>query len=515
MLSRLAVLLAALVPALSSVAATNAAAQSGPITWKTELFNPKGKTDDFIVPIPCGGGMTFRRVKVPTTGGALADRRVRLGWSNPETGYSDYIHDEYLQGGLSEAGVESRFYYIGKYEVTRDQYDAVMSPQCPTPKPSGKVPKVELSWFDAVEFSRRLNEWIGANAPDHLPMESGARAFLRLPTEVEWEYAARGGAEVQEGAFRERLPLKAPLKTYGWYEGAESSNGKVRPIGLLDPTPLDLYDMMGNAEEIVFEPYYLNRAGRRHGAPGGFVTRGGSVKEPENRFRTAMRREYSYFESPSNKALRTQTSGLRLVISAPAEVDGKRIEAIRKDWSEVTAQRNAGVTDPLSIVRELAKSSSDHAIVSSLETVEMAIVQDQRIRNELEERALRQSLFVGGIMVRTLRENDQRLRQLKIALDTVTGLGDAEMSTGIQSQMEEAKSRLRLTSQIYVQTLFQVADRLREDRLNEQVNLLSRELGGSSQGDLVPFVQTFARESAGYSRRPVTSEEELVRRTLQ
>lgn len=96
-------------------------------------------------------------------------------------------------------------YFIGKYEVTARQYAAVMSqaaalsgqgeaPACDVPDGmAARLPKVNLSRFDAERFGAVYSAWLLKNHPELLPVsgrgknpEDGGIGFVRLPTEVEW-----------------------------------------------------------------------------------------------------------------------------------------------------------------------------------------------------------------------------------------------------------------------------------------------------------------------------------------
>lgn len=119
---------------------------------------------------------------------------------------------------------------IGKYEVTQELWEAVMgeNPSYDVFK-GAKVPVVDVSWDDCDDFIRELNKLTGKN--------------FRLPTEAEWEFAARGGKNGKGYKYAGNDNIEA----VAWYDG--NSGGHPHPVGQKHPNELGLYDMSGNVLE--------------------------------------------------------------------------------------------------------------------------------------------------------------------------------------------------------------------------------------------------------------------------
>lgn len=131
-------------------------------------------------------------------------------------------------------------YYIGKFEVTQSEWKAVMGTNPSKFKLCGTDCPVEnVSWNDVNEFMRNLNA------------KSGKK--IRLPTEAEWEYAARdrGKKEKYAGSNEE-----SALGVYAWY--LINSGGKTQPVGRKKPNALGIYDMTGNVMEWVSDWYSID-----------------------------------------------------------------------------------------------------------------------------------------------------------------------------------------------------------------------------------------------------------------
>jgi len=125
-------------------------------------------------------------------------------------------------------------YYIGKYPVTQAQWRAVMNNN-PSYFKGDNLPVERVSWEDALEFCHRLSIITGKN--------------YRLPTEAEWEYAARGGQLSIEKKGHQAFKYAGSnnLPTVAWYD--ENSGNTTHPVGQKNPNELGLYDMSGNVWE--------------------------------------------------------------------------------------------------------------------------------------------------------------------------------------------------------------------------------------------------------------------------
>ncbi len=120
-------------------------------------------------------------------------------------------------------------YSIGETEVTQELWYAVMGGNPSYSSGSGQLPMERLTWYDCQEFITKLNELTGKT--------------FRLPTEAEWEYAARGG--IMSNGYR--YSGSNNIDDVAWYE--ENSNRITHVVKEKMPNELGLYDMSGNVIE--------------------------------------------------------------------------------------------------------------------------------------------------------------------------------------------------------------------------------------------------------------------------
>jgi len=185
---------------------------------------------------------------------------------------------------------------IGRYPITQDQWEAVMGSN-PSHFKGEKLPVESVSWFDCQDFVKKLNEMTG-------------RCF-RLPTEAEWEYAARGGKKGK----RYKYSGGNILMQVGWFN--ENSGGTSHEVGKKSPNELGLYDMSGNIWEWVqdwkgdfTEEDQVNPTGPETGIER--ICRGGGWNREIDRARVSYRGD----DQPD---LRYCSLGLRIVLEEPKE----------------------------------------------------------------------------------------------------------------------------------------------------------------------------------------------------
>jgi formylglycine-generating enzyme required for sulfatase activity len=132
-------------------------------------------------------------------------------------------------------------FYIGKYEVTQEEWLAVVGSIPTQTFPGDKKPVMQVKWDDIQTFIGKLNE-----------RDAGTGRIWRLPTEAEWEYAARGGAQSLESRFCGFNDIGL-AGDYEW--NSSNSGGGTHPVGEKLPNELGIRDMCGNAPEFVEDWY--------------------------------------------------------------------------------------------------------------------------------------------------------------------------------------------------------------------------------------------------------------------
>ena len=221
-----------------------------------------------VITIPVKNGVSIEMVKVEAGGFKMGSKQ------KPELG--DFFRTDYP----SHRVTLTNNYYIGKYEVTQELWQVVMD-SVPSQFKGDNLPVEWVSWDDCQDFISKLNAMTGKH--------------FRLPTEAEWEYAARGGKKSRGY----RYSGSNILGDVAWYRS--NSGDKTHAVGAKQPNELGIYDMTGNVEE------WCQDGERRYD--------GSHQTNPVgNSFLRRMYRGGSWYSSPSGCGVSSRSSDQSLIL---------------------------------------------------------------------------------------------------------------------------------------------------------------------------------------------------------
>ena len=273
----------------------------------------------FVLPLPaCAAEMT----KQTGNSGTLLEPHTGMAIARVEGGCYQ-MGDSAGDGGKDEKPVHEvcvDTFYIGKYEVTQGQWQKIMKNNPSKLSLGENYPVESVSWMDAHAFITKLNL-------------INKKMQFRLPTEAEWEYAARAGTTTPRywGNNPDKACTYANVfdttskkeNKFTWPEHAcDDGFAKTAPVGSFKPNGFSLYDMMGNVWEWCadrFDKKYYEESPRNNplnslsgpGVISGYVLRGGGWDSRPDHVRSAER----LWDVPSGRHL---YSGFRLV-AVPVE----------------------------------------------------------------------------------------------------------------------------------------------------------------------------------------------------
>jgi|SRR5690554_1511187 len=235
---------------------------------------------------PLESSLPYTQPVVVESDMTIKARAYKSGLEESSISYAPYLINSsalvemvYVAGGtfnpVSFYTVTLSTFFISKYEVTQAEYLDFMGTNPAKYHGNFRRPVESVSWFDAIEFCNRLSLLEGLYPcysyeaggidygmnPDHWPAgwnldyrnhyNVKCDWFVngyRLPTEMEREFAARGGVPAQEaGTFQHcyaGTDKDGDLEKYGWYY--KNSGGNTHPVGLKFPNELGLFDLSGN-----------------------------------------------------------------------------------------------------------------------------------------------------------------------------------------------------------------------------------------------------------------------------
>jgi formylglycine-generating enzyme required for sulfatase activity len=319
----------------ASVTGENSPAQT--VTWTiaaSGIASGTSISDSGLLTVAAGETSTTLTVKATSTEDAskFAAKIVTVTASSVSSGSIEMVS---IPGGTftmgspsSEPGRNSdetqhnvtvSSFYMSKYLITQAQYRTLIGTNPSYFPGNDNRPVDRVTWYDAVEFANRLSRAEGLTpaytiSGTNVTWNRSANGY-RLPTEAEWEYAARGGA----GSPGNYLYAGSDtIEDSAWY--GSNSSYTTHPVGTKAPNGLGLYDMSGNLWEWCWDLYgdypdtaQTNPAGAVSGVDR--VLRGGSWYHSASDARNANRNYAIPSDQSSGPSNRYNGCGFRLVRS--------------------------------------------------------------------------------------------------------------------------------------------------------------------------------------------------------
>lgn len=434
---------------------------------------------DLEIALPEGQRIGLQRICVGEETDPFTSRRFTMG--DPGGGFKEFPTAISVGGNfvVEQGGQREWCYYMSATEVTVGQFQSVTNGPSP-PEGEEAYPIRNLSWFEALDFIDRLNQWVYAHGLDQMPRYGEAVGFFRLPTEQEWEFAARGGAVVAADYFDKRTPYPpGRLSRYEWFSGPGSSHNKVRKVGLLKPNPLGLYDMLGNVAEMTMSLYQVEYY---QGRIGGFVARGNHYLIAEKHLRSSARSEQPFYSSQPNGAMqpnRQATLGFRVVISSILYSDHQAVKEMADAWKTYRGSQGANLPAAVSMapinqqVNVEFGDAADHitrlkallakgtggkdALLREVGFIEAAMAKTRQIRDQAARDSAYAWVLIAGERALNVRRQEKNIalyeKLQRIAVDS----GDQTKAKNYRQRLQEVQQNVEVSLSGYSTSLRQLA----------------------------------------------------------
>ncbi len=364
------------------------------------------------LPLPQGQSMEFSLVPVTSSAAQGGKESLFASYSfelgNPHGGYQQHPTWVTVSGTIFHKG--KWVIPVARTEVTRAQYASLVTPKAMPRGNDGAYPKTNVTAHEVQAFMDALNKWLRTNpaaqkACAPLCGELHGRPYARLPLLAEWEYAARGGQEVD----KMRFASGNPYADEGELENAEvlqvAHIARVKSQNVCNPC--GLYDMLGNVSEMVQQPFFTEYY---FGRSGGLQACGGNHATQVKQGLAFHRHEYDAY-AKDGSPWKEKTLGFRPVLGASVYSSKIGTAGLNERWEEYVMSAHSQrltmrppderILEELSDIRKALSSLSREGGKGGQATGDLLTMLESRIR-KLQESTSNPLLLTAKSGVLTL-----------------------------------------------------------------------------------------------------------------
>lgn len=316
-----------------------------------------------------------------------------------------------------------------------------------------------------------------------------------------------------ESEFRESLfPMKGNLESYAWFSGAKSANGKLQLIGRLEPNPLDLYDILGNASEMMFDSFRMNKLDRYHGQQGGVIVRGGSYLTPESSTTSAFRTEKPFYDDKGG--YKSKDVGFRLVYTTEVMNSNDKIKELDKEWSqlgnETDSTKNGNVVNEL---EKITKQVEDEKTKKELNKLNTLLRSANQARDEQRDRSIQSALQLGAFLCANVSDLNSKFEYNDNLYKTMANevcdpketdaLEDDNMCSkakldNLKKVVDESKSARDFILKYYSDTIVNTASNYEKNTINDQAKSTQFILENSGKANMSDYLKLYFKHINQY-----------------